>query len=59
MKKRAFIAGLGGAVAWPLSGHASKRSEVVASAFCSPALARPIRSQPHADAFRIQLEELG
>ena len=57
MKRRAFIAGLGGAAAWPTVAFAEQRAKVPTIGFLGPASASAMKSW--ATAFAHRLAELG
>ena len=59
MKRRAFIAGLGGAAAWPLVARGQQPEKVWRVGYLSTASANTFYSRSFFDAFRIKLEELG
>ena len=57
MRRRDFIAVLGGAAAWPAQGHAQQSSKVWLIGFLGPAPA--LASAPRVEALRTGLRELG
>src|SRR5262245_11573255 len=59
LDRRTFIAGLGGAVAWPLVARAQQQTDKVwRVGYLSPASATNF-SVPYFDAFRLKLNDLG
>ncbi len=58
MKRREFIAGLGGSVAWPLSGHAQQPAMRRIGALMNTTAENP-SSQAQIAAFTQGLQELG
>src|SRR5262249_25865554 len=60
MKRREFIALLGGAAAWPLAARAQQPGRVVRIGFVGPAIDRPsLMFVPNYQAFLAQLHVLG
>jgi putative tryptophan/tyrosine transport system substrate-binding protein len=59
MKRREFIAGLGGAAAWPLAAGAQQRTKPIIAMLDGLRLPPPRREDPAADAFYRGLAELG
>ena len=58
MKRRAFITGLGSAVAWPVVTRGQENAKVWRVGYLSPASAFPV-NVALLDAFRIKLQDLG
>jgi putative tryptophan/tyrosine transport system substrate-binding protein len=59
MKRREFIAGVGGAAAWPLAGQAQQRTKPIIAMLDGLRLPPPRREDPAVNAFYWGLAELG